>query len=157
MNNKKKRQTVQKLQERAMSLRQAIAAIKRPLLEAPVADPAPVAAPAPTTGGITDNRSIEFDSNALLAVIGSSSGTNARPTGITISQNQVDLSYDKNNRTVPLTIDQVGALLIQYCTKVQIPISRESKKSVRLTPKSVVLQLRTVYGEPPIPNARTWT
>jgi hypothetical protein len=38
-----------------------------------------------------------------------------------------------------LSSEQIGGLLIQYCIKMKIPIPREATKSVRITPKSVIL------------------
>lgn len=89
--------------------------------------------------GIVDRRELEFNSAAILNVIISSAGENARrPTNVEFLEDGIRI-FRGSGHTMSLTSEQIGGLLIQYCIKMKIPIPRESAKSVRVTSKSVVL------------------
>jgi hypothetical protein len=110
----------------------------------------------PRKSGIVDRRELEFNATALLAVIVSSAGEQARrPTNIEFGDDHIVVMRGPNH-SMTLTDEQIGGLLIQYCIKVKIPIPRESGKSVRITPNSVILLFTRELPEMPM-QGMSWS
>lgn len=105
--------------------------------------------------GISDRREIEFNSTALMAVIISNADENSRrPTNIEFHGDGIEI-FRGSGRTLSLTSEQIGGLLIQYCIKMKIAIPREAQKSVRVTSKSVILMFSKELPEI-LPQAMVW-
>jgi hypothetical protein len=110
----------------------------------------------PRKSGIVDRRELEFNATALLAVIVSGAGEQARrPTNIEFGDDNIKVMRGPDHSMI-LTDEQIGGLLIQYCIKVKIPIPRQSGKSVRITSNSVILLFSKELPEMPM-HAMTWS
>jgi hypothetical protein len=138
------------LQQRVAEIQEAISTVRRPLKERAPTDE--------TSNGIVDRRSLEFNSQAILAVVAfaATKGNSARPSKITFNGNGVVLGFQNNTTTIPVTTDQLARLFVAYCAKVNIPLPQNVTKTVTLTAASAILQFETVYADPPIPNATSW-
>ncbi len=106
-------------------------------------------------GAIIDRRELEFDSDALLTVIIlSADAQSRRPSHIKFGQNEIKVMHG-SNRSVTLSSQAIGGLLIQYCIKMKIPIPYDARKSVRFTANSVILQFEKNFDEMPM-QGMTW-
>ena len=106
--------------------------------------------------GLIDRREIEFDAKALVAVaVGTSQRAAASfglpdtsPSGVRFypDKGELDFLYGRPQmpQAVRLKAEAIGALLVLYCIRTRIPMSRSRKadKGVRVEAASVVLAVR---------------
>jgi hypothetical protein len=105
---------------------------------------------------IIDRREIEFDGNALISVIaGSLQRAQAiglpplRPISIGFSPRSREISVEYETHAVAVASDRLGALLVAYCVRARIPISRRADKDIRIGAGSVFLTFATHFSDVP--------
>jgi hypothetical protein len=106
---------------------------------------------------IIDRREIEFDGHALISLIAGSLqraqiiGLPAlRPIRIGFSPqaHEIRVEYE-THAAVSLASDRLGALLVAYCVRSRIPISRRADKDIRIEAGSVFLTFATHLSDVP--------
>jgi hypothetical protein len=114
---------------------------------------------------LTDRRELEFDAEALVAVIGISLRAaqtfglpGIPPTGVRFSppDGRLDVLYGtgETQKAVPIAAEPLGALLVSYCIRVRIPMPKKADKGVRIEANAVILAFRTIYAKVPAPEGQ---
>jgi hypothetical protein len=115
---------------------------------------------------LIDKREIEFDTEALLIVVATSQraaesfglpGFPPNDVRFDPKQGTVGFLYGsaQSQRSIYLTAEVVGALLVSYCIRARIPMPRKASKGVRVEGMSVILAFRTVFSPVPTPAKET--
>jgi hypothetical protein len=106
--------------------------------------------------GIVDRRELEFDSRALVSILGTSPDRAQaiglppqKPTGVEFDPRggRVVFSYDE--RTVQVSAGHLGALLVSYCIRARIPLPRLPAKEISITASAVVIVFQTLFLDAP--------
>jgi hypothetical protein len=106
---------------------------------------------------IIDRREIEFDGRALISLIAGSLqraqfiGLPAlRPIHISFSPqvHEIRVEYE-THAAVSVASDRLGALLVAYCVRAHIPISRRADKDIRIEAGSVFLTFAIHFPDVP--------
>lgn len=114
---------------------------------------------------LSDRRELEFDADALVAVISTSSRAaqafglpGLQPTGVRFfpSDGRIDVMYGtgQTQKSVPLGAEPLGALLVSYCIRVRIPMPRNADKGIRIEADAAILAFRTTYAKAPAPEGQ---
>ena len=106
---------------------------------------------------IIDRREIEFDGKALISPIAGSlqrARTIGLPAlrpmriGFSPQTREIRVEYD-THAAVWVASDRLGALLVAYCVRARIPISRQAEKDIRIATSSVFLTFATHFADMP--------
>ena len=106
---------------------------------------------------IIDRRELEFDEAALLKAVGSSPkmaellgqpGLTPHSVQFHPDREAIAFTYDRG-RVVEMPVNTLGALIVSYCVRAKIPLSKTAAKSIQVTPNSVVMSFTTTIDKSP--------
>lgn len=111
---------------------------------------------------VIDRREITFDAEALrfaitkaLPTIKSFRLEGVRPRGVRLRPglSVVEILNEPGQqiKAVPLTAELLIALLVSYCIHIEIPVPRNSEKTIRVEEEQVVLSITTHFAIAPEP------
>jgi hypothetical protein len=102
---------------------------------------------------ITERREVDFEAEALMAVVAGSPRA-AAAFGLARGQPQAVIFEPQNQsvrfvfpggghaHSVSLDSARLGALLVGFCLRMRMPLPRKAEKSIRVEPGMVVLSFR---------------
>ena len=119
--------------------------------------------PAARNSAILERRELRFSAAALQAMIGWSLGAASShgllptpPNGVTLvpEHGRIDVVYGAGAkvRSIPLTLQALGSLLIAYCIRSLIPMPRIARKEVRIGARYVALVFHVEHPQAPVPE-----
>jgi hypothetical protein len=119
--------------------------------------------PAGFNAAIIERRELRFRPSALQATIGWSLGA-AKSHGLPPSspdeiklhpaENRIDLIHGRatGKRSIALKVEGLATLLIAYCIRALIPLSRIARKEVRIGARYVSLVFHVEHTQAPTPE-----